>query len=444
MSLLYGGGLPVSQEQVWATLTSPVASSMIAPPVLGVGLPLPPSAAGSASPPTLAGLRLADSAHPQEGLVVPAPPQHLQSYMVEGLASVRGVQACAYAASTREKMERALQNFSLWLRQWGGGRQLMDCTPEQVLVYMEQHWTSAHRGRNSTGRPSPSAILSELSFLSTQFDLLGRRGVYDPQTGAGNPCLSSDVTIYRRGYQRQSGNAGYQERSAVPLTLAKYRRLVVYLYISAGAADGLARLVLLRDLLCFMYMWLTTTRGHDCGRLSLGDFRDPRDVGRPYGGFPLALLQPWEAYPAGFHLVVSQLGTKTYQGRRAPPVRLAPVEEMGFCFVRTLAQYLGFCRRGGWPVQGYLFRPLEPNQSGFSERPLGSAALSARLRLHLQGAGLYEGETCHSFRRGALQHARSVGVPTAGLLELGQMRSLGTLQRYLDPSRHLTSGSVSK
>ncbi|GLC58267.1 hypothetical protein PLESTB_001339700 [Pleodorina starrii] len=94
--------------------TGPGASSVVAPPALGVGLPPLSAAAGQASaPPSLAGLRLADSAHPLEGLVVPVPPQRLQTYMVEGLASVRGVQACAYAASTREKMERALQSFSL-------------------------------------------------------------------------------------------------------------------------------------------------------------------------------------------------------------------------------------------------------------------------------------------------------------------------------------------
>jgi hypothetical protein len=66
---------------------------------------------------------------------------------------------------------------------------------------------------------------------------------------------------------------------------------------------------------------------------------------------------------------------------------------------------------------------------------MSSSGLTSRSRQHLKSAGLYNGKTCHSFRRGALQHAQALGADEASLMALGQMRSAGTLKRYLDPTR---------
>jgi hypothetical protein len=57
--------------------------------------------------------------------------------------------------------------------------------------------------------------------------------------------------------------------------------------------------------------------------------------------------------------------------------------------------------------------------------------------LHLAAAGLYESETVHSFRRGALQATEAAGLEVPSLLELGQLRSAVTLARYLDRFQHL-------
>ncbi|KAG2427501.1 hypothetical protein HXX76_012434 [Chlamydomonas incerta] len=63
--------------------------------------------------------------------------------------------------------------------------------------------------------------------------------------------------------------------------------------------------------------------------------------------------------------------------------------------------------------------------------------------LHLAAAGLDDGETCHSFRRGALQAAHRSGASSAELMALGQIRSLSTLNRYLDPGRHVAYPAAS-
>ena len=114
--------------------------------------------------------------------------------------------------------------------------------------------------------------------------------------------------------------------------------------------------------------------------------------------------------------------------------------EPAFCLLRTLAYYRWCCgqpdARAGSTVRDLLFRPLAPDQQGFKETALRSASLAARVRLHLQGAGLYEGETVHSFRRGALQASEASGEGVPALLAFGQLRSAATLGRYLDPHRH--------
>ena len=185
------------------------------------------------------------------------------------------------------------------------------------------------------------------------------------------------------------------------------------------------------------YMWATTTRGHDCGRLRLDDFRNPTDAGLAFAGFPLP-LPGTGPLPT---LVVRQLGTKTHQGERAPPHLLSPCSVVAECFVSTLALYQLACSQHGFPLCGVLFRPRRADQHGFEECPMSSSDLCFRLRTHLQLAGLYDGETCHSFRRGALQYQQAQGGTVDQLLGLSQLRSTATLQRYLDPGRHLVPPS---
>lgn len=69
----------------------------------------------------------------------------------------------------------------------------------------------------------------------------------------------------------------------------------------------------------------------------MGDFHEPSSPWQPYQGFHLSVIDDDVEYSAGFVLVVSQLSTKTYQGREAHPVSLRPQAEPIFCFVQTLA-----------------------------------------------------------------------------------------------------------
>ena len=355
--------------------------------------------------------------------------------MAQGLQEVIAVQQKSFAPNTVRRQDAALEEFSNWLAEYGEDSTPLDCTPEQVLVYIHRYWIPRH---SPNGKAiAPTTVLNQLSHLSTQFRLLGRGMSYDELACEGNPCRSVDMSLYRKGFSRGAVAEGFLEQSAVPLTHEKFQTLIRYLWQRARLAAAVEQLLLLRDLVCFVIMWVTTSRGHDCGKLRLDDFRDPANPRRPYGGFPLPLSL---VYPVGFHLVMSQLGTKTYQGCRAPPVQLWPVGDLELCPIRALAEYSRVCLLPGAPagsaITNYLFRPLRSDHAGFKESAMSSSGLTYRLRQHLQSAGLYDGETCHSFRRGALQHAQAAGLDEASLMALGQMRSAGTLKRYLDPTRH--------
>ncbi|KXZ41000.1 hypothetical protein GPECTOR_1018g287 [Gonium pectorale] len=348
----------------------------------------------------------------------------------------------ALAPSTVQRQDGAAADLGAWLRQSGCGRSLADCTPEDVLVYFSAWWLPRHGNRSSGAgdAPGPSAVRSHLSALSGFFSRAGRGARYDYGAGQGNPCDSVTVGDYRSAYQRAQVKAGYQEVSAVPMTPAKYRALVAHLWARVGAEPGpLPRLVLLRDLACILLLWQTTVRGHDIGKLGLGDFVDPDRPDQPFRGFPLPL--PGEVADRAPTLCFRLRGSKTYQLSRAPPVWLFPnPSEPAFCAVGTLALYLRLSSQSaalpGVAVSDAFFRPLTADRRGFAAGPLRSAALSARVRLHLQESQLYDGETVHSFRRGALQAASADGAGTPALLGFGQLRSVATLERYLDRGRH--------
>lgn len=201
--------------------------------------------------PALAALRQAGWASPAP---VPAAAAADRGAVYQrGLVSAaRNVQA-SFAASTYSQQEAAAREFTAWLARFGGGRTVLDCTPDDVLVYIAKHWLPCHSSRQ-TEASGPSAFKSHPLLLSGALARAGRDGRYDAVTGEGNPWPSAWVEDCRKGYRRQQMLAGYQEVSAVPLLAAqKYEAGVRHVWGSTHSAAGsLAVLVLLRDLLCVL------------------------------------------------------------------------------------------------------------------------------------------------------------------------------------------------
>lgn len=83
--------------------------------------------------------------------------------------------------------------------------------------------------------------------------------------------------------------------------------------------------------------------------------------------------------------------------------------------------------------RGYLFRPMNRSRTGFNDSPLSAAALRKRVQHHLQDAGIYEGETLHSFRRSAVQGAAKIeGYDVKKLMEFGRWKSYSAFRVYVE------------
>lgn len=182
-------------------------------------------------------------------------------------------------------------------------------------------------------------------------------------------------------------------------------------------------------------MWVTC-HGHNCVKLRLDDFQDPTNLHRTYRERPSPDLthcsrrtrrDSTRCYPSW--------APKPYQGCCAPPVQLWPVDDSELWPLRASPSIsrarLSPEAPAGSAITQYLFRPLQPDHTGFKDCTMSSSSLAYRLHQHLQSAGLYSEETCHSFRRGALQHSQAEGADEATLIMLGRIRSVGTLKQYL-------------
>jgi integrase len=94
-------------------------------------------------------------------------------------------------------------------------------------------------------------------------------------------------------------------------------------------------------------------------------------------------------------------------------------------FLKSAAKLIEVMERAGQAVgMGYLFRPLNRRRDEFEDEALSASALRKRVQQHLKDAGLYEGETVHSFRRSAVQRAAEIeGFDVPKLMALGRWKS---------------------
>ena len=313
--------------------------------------------------------------------------------------------------------------------------------PEDLLVFIQSHFILHHAGSVVPGLDhkvaSPQGVSSAFSHLSTLFDSLGRRGPYQPETNRGNPCDSNVIQRYKQGYLRDMCQAGYQEKSAVPLTEALVLELMTH-FDQLEASDALSpfeKLMAQRDGLLILYNWHSAMRGKEGGQLCESNLHSCPTANHgqlfPQGyrsGVPLP-EDPW-VYPTH--------GTKTNKRSRAhqDPAHLKKQVEPRLCFPSRLWHYLAQCQTLNQPITHFLFRPQTATRGQFKEAPYSTPSFIKMLQGHLTKIGKLSGETSHSCRRGALQATASKEGLLAAALQ-GRIKTPAILQRYLDPYRHL-------
>lgn len=83
--------------------------------------------------------------------------------------------------------------------------------------------------------------------------------------------------------------------------------------------------------------------------------------------------------------------------------------------------------------EGFLFRSQNRQRTGFLPGPISSDSLRKRVQKRLKEAGLFEGETLHSFRRSVVQHAAvNLNYNVKQLMELGRWKSYSAFKVYVE------------
>lgn len=345
----------------------------------------------------------------------------------------------ALEEKTNQARDRLGQELSYFLQSLGSeySTDLMHVGPEDLLVFMEQHWLKKHAGSYVPGIDhlvaSPSGVNSAFSHLSTLFRRLGRGDTYDEATGLGNPCRSNLITLYKQGYGKGMWRLGYQESSAVPLHVTKLKPLITHLDKEIQCTDKpLARLLASRDLALVLYNWTSGMRGKDGGQLCIPDFCDVDKQPIFKKGYDPLLPLPTEVWILPTH------GTKTNKQSRIKqdPVHLQLHDDHTLCTLRRLWTFMYQSSLSGHAITHYVFRPLTPSHSKFKEVPMTSSCSIKMLQQRLKAANLYNGETCHSLRRGGVQHTHAT-LGRLAAAEQSQIKTPKILDRYLNEFRHL-------
>ena len=328
-------------------------------------------------------------------------------------------------------------------------KNISNATANDVLVFLQLEWR--HHGRthlpDGTIVASASGLGNAASALGATFDILGRRGEWDPLTLSGNPCASFEVRLYRSGYQRELWGQDIEPTAATPLRHDKVLALVVHLDAKRAllTADPiysesrflqLRGLLLERDALLFTYLSASIQRGGEGARLRLCDIRTAHSEGVTGVSLPLGNALIADRAPA---VSVHPNGVKTRQRRDCGHFLLQPHPDSRVCFMSRLAHFSSSCRALGFPLRapaGFIFRIMDPqDRRRLIETPLSVSASLSRLRASLKSLGDYQGETMHSFRRAGMQSDQDTGVTPHETMKRALIVSPSSYNLYTDRRR---------
>jgi integrase len=273
--------------------------------------------------------------------------------------------------------------------------------------WIPQHQKNFQTTLGETGKKvaSASAIKGVIGHLAKSYTMLGR------QDGE-NPAKSEHVTSYRDGYRDELHDRGVREKRAGVMKESKVVDLIEYLNGEVGKATGIGKLVLLMDRAAILYLWKSWARGKECGEL------EARQIDRDEA----VALPGW---------------SKTVHAEPSGRIELTR-DGKGVTFLDGSAKLLAEMEQQKQSLgKGYLFRPLNRSRSRFRDEPVKSSALKKRVQQHLAKANLFEGETLHSFRRSAVQHAAEIeGFDVERLMKRGRWSSYAAFRLYIEEIEH--------
>lgn len=347
------------------------------------------------------------------------------------LARGQAIMAHNWQAATNKQRDTAWAQFETWSWQQLGkpGQQ---CHPNDIVVYLESSYLRNH-GRQTAADgsscPAPSTVGSTVAHLSTRFQELGCRGVWDWVTCTGNPCNSMELRTFKGGYANEMQDLGFTPTAAKPISEAKLQQLVQQLSAEAQAAQQQAHqpwyvpALLWRDACIAQYLWDSKRRPAELGQTQTAHV----EVSSSAACDSRVLATP----------LVSKMCHASRGGRVPKPVDVQGAA--GQQLAHLLVQYMQCMQQSGRALGRYLFSPLHPSKQMLqADQGLSTAAMGQRVIGHLKRLGLYEGESLYSIKRGAMQHDFFVaGKSLQAIGAAADIETLAVVQAYVDPTRHL-------
>jgi integrase len=300
-----------------------------------------------------------------------------------------------------DSRRKTFVEFQDFLALVGQGKRIGNATGLDIIAFVHGFWMKKHRDQCRTiagGErvASASAVKGVVQHLAKSYSMLG-------YADGSNPAKTEDVKNYRDAYRNQLHDRGVREHRAKVFGPGKVADLISYLEQEIEKAMGVKQCSLIADLAIVHYLWETWSRGKECGELESRQVDPSSGVVRP----------GW---------------TKTQQTERSAEMLVK--RDGGF--LQASGRLISSMEHLGFPIgNGFLFRPLNRRRIGFWDEPLGSDAMRRRIQKHLKAAGLFEGETLHSFRRSAVQHAADIeGYDVKRLMEIGRWQSYAAFRLY--------------
>ena len=104
---------------------------------------------------------------------------------MQGMQRATALQRKAVTRTTQQMRDKTLQEFSTWLALRVQHRDVQNCTPEDVAVYLTMHWMKVHAGTGAVGSqgPAPVGVSTMISHPTTELEKPGRVGCPEPTTG---------------------------------------------------------------------------------------------------------------------------------------------------------------------------------------------------------------------------------------------------------------------
>lgn len=342
----------------------------------------------------------------------------------------------------RRLVERELTaHFSRLPLSWGVN--VMTAQPADIVVFVSQVWVP-HHGRtlltDGTMSPSTANLRGVFAALAHLFERHGRGGDWSLAAPFNNPCRSALVSDCQSGLERHVNDRAPPPVAAHPLTEQKLLTLVSQLdaRYASHSRDGarlgtpyqrMRCLLSARDALLFVYLFHSLQRGVEGARIGLANLSLPGDR-RP--------LQ------VGDSRLLTARTVRVHTGRQkcsptGSTLEIPRADDERLCFMRRVHHYSLQCADLGLPLEGpeyLLFRASDPlNRGAHAATTLSSSACLGRLKQALTAAGVNEGETVHSCRRGGIQDAQRKGEHANATMARANIKTPGIHALYASTER---------